>query len=127
MKEKSFLYQTYPDSPRATNLSMAGGAVRLVSILCLIAAVPFAIAVITVMVRLTGAAGFSVALMYALDELDEVLFASFLFLCAAVAGWFVSMVLRSKAQLLAFAGQEQGQEQAGETQEKETLDSIGEG
>ena len=46
-------FQTYEENPTATNLSMAGGGARLLSILLLIAAIPCTVAVLMAVARVS--------------------------------------------------------------------------
>ena len=97
-REKNFTL--YPDSAAASNLSIAGGAVRLVSVLLLVAAVLTTLALAAAGVRVTLAAGLSSALIFVMDELDDLVFSAFLLWGLVAACRYVASVLQSKAELL---------------------------
>ena len=67
MKQKQSWFQLYPESNRASNLSIAGGAVRLLSLLLLIAAIGATLVLLLAGARLTAAAGVGTALIFLLD------------------------------------------------------------
>ena len=92
MKQKQSWFQLYPESNRASNLSIAGGAVRLLSLLLLIAAIGATLVLLLAGARLTAAAGVGTALIFLLDELGEGVFLAF---------FHAACVLQSKAELLA--------------------------
>ena len=71
MKQKQSWFQLYPESNRASNLSIAGGAVRLLSLLLLIAAIGATLVLLLAGARLTAAAGVGTALIFLLDELGR--------------------------------------------------------
>ena len=77
MKQKQSWFQLYPESNRASNLSIAGGAVRLLSLLLLIAAIGATLVLLLAGARLTAAAGVGTALIFLLDELGEGMFLAF--------------------------------------------------
>lgn len=100
MKKNHTWFELYPHNHQATNLSMAGGGVKLLSILLLIAAIPFTLAIILTCLRLTLAGGPAMAMMYLVDELDDELWTA-LFLWGAVAVCrYAACVLQCKARIL---------------------------
>ena len=68
MKQKQSWFQLYPESNRASNLSIAGGAVRLLSLLLLIAAIGATLVLLLAGARLTAAAGVGTALIFLLGS-----------------------------------------------------------
>ena len=95
-------FDVYPDNPRATNLSIAGGGVRLLSILLLVAAIPVSLAVLATVVRIAMVGGgISAALMFLVGELEEELAMAFFLWAAVVVCRFAASVLDSKAGLMA--------------------------
>ena len=93
-------FKLYPNSSAASNLSIAGGAVKLLSILFLIAAVLTTLALAMSGVRLTLAAGLGTALIFLMDELDDMVFTAFQLWGLVVACRYVACVLQGKADLL---------------------------
>ena len=83
-------FQTYEENPTATNLSMAGGGARLLSILLLIAAIPC-----------TGAVLMGTALIFLMDEMDDLLLAAFFLWSGVAVCRYAACVLQSKAALYA--------------------------
>lgn len=77
-------FQTYEENPTATNLSMAGGGARLLSILLLIAAIPCTVAVLMAVARVSMVGSVGTALIFLMDEMDDLLLAAF-FLWSGVA------------------------------------------
>lgn len=100
-KQKQSWFQLYPESSRASNLSIAGGAVKLLSILLLIAAIPATLALLLVVLRMTAAAGAATALIFLMDEMDEGVFLAFFLWGAVLACRYAACVLQGKAELLA--------------------------
>lgn len=101
MRQKQAWFQLYPDNSRASNLSVAGGAVRLAALLLLVAAVLFTLGPLLAGLRLTAAAGPGTALIFLADEMDENLFAAFFLWGAVLACRYTASVLQGKAELLA--------------------------
>ena len=101
MKQKQSWFQLYPESSRASNLSIAGGAVKLLSILLLVAAIPATLAILLVVLRMTAAAGAGTALIFLMDEMDEGVFLAFFLWGAVLVCRYAACVLQSKAELLA--------------------------
>ena len=69
-------FQTYEENPTATNLSMAGGGARLLSILLLIAAIPCTVAVLMAVARVSMVGSVGTALIFLMDEMDDLLLSS---------------------------------------------------
>ena len=101
MKQKQSWFQLYPECNRASNLSIAGGAVKLLSMLVLVAAALFTLALLAAGLRLTLAAGPGTALIFLADEMDETLLAAFFLWGLVAACRYTACVLQSKAELLA--------------------------
>ena len=100
MNKRKPLFEVYPDNSLATNLSIAGGGLKIISILLLIAAIPFTLAVILASVRLISASGLITALIFMLDEFDEMIFIVFMLWGAFIIIRYISYVLYAKAQLM---------------------------
>ena len=101
MNKQHKWFDVYPNNPKATNLSIAGGGVRLLSILLVVAAVPVTLALLATLVRIIMAGGgVSAALMFLVDELDEELTGAFLLWASVAVCRFAACVLSSKAGLL---------------------------
>ena len=96
MKQKQSWFQLYPESNRASNLSIAGGAVRLLSLLLLIAAIGATLVLLLAGARLTAAAGVGTALIFLLDELGEGVFLAFFLWGAVLVCRYAACVLQSK-------------------------------
>ena len=100
MNKRSSLFEVYPNNSLATNLSIAGGGLKIISILLLIAAIPATLAVILASVRLISASGVVTALIFMLDEFDEMLFIVFLLWSAFIIFRYISYILHAKAALI---------------------------
>lgn len=93
-------FKLYADQPKASNLSIAGGAVKLLSIFLMVAAILYTLALLLSGFRIAAAGGIGTAFIFLMDELDDQLFAAFL-LWGMVAGCrYVASVLQEKADLL---------------------------
>ena len=90
-------FQTYEENPTATNLSMAGGGARLLSILLLIAAIPCTVAVLMAVARVS----MGTALIFLMDEMDDLLLAAFFLWSGVAVCRYAACVLQSKAALYA--------------------------
>ena len=77
MSKKQKWFTLYEESAAASNLSIAGGAVKLVALLLMIAAIPCTLALLLAAARLTMASGMSTALIFVMDELDDLVFSAF--------------------------------------------------
>lgn len=104
LKHNRSWFTLYESDPKATNLSMAGGGVKLLSILLLIAAIPCTLALILAAGRIGAVSSMGTALIYLMDEMDELLVGTFFLWAAVVVCRYAACVLQSKAQMLA-AGQ----------------------
>ncbi len=100
MKKDQKLFRLYADHPHASNLSIAGGAAKLLSMLFIVAAIPCTLALLLSAFRITMAGGFGTALIFLMDELDDELVMAFLLWSAVVACRYVANVLQEKANLL---------------------------
>lgn len=100
MSKKRSWFEVYPNNPLATNLSIAGGGLKLISILLLIAAIPFTLAAVLAFIRLISASGIITAFIFMLDEFDEMIFLVFILWSAVFVLRYVSCVLFAKAQLI---------------------------
>ena len=100
MNKKRSWFEVYPNNPLATNLSIAGGGLKLISILFLIAAIPFTLAALLAFIRLISASGIITALIFMLDEFDEMIFTVFVLWSAVFVLRYIACVLFAKAQLI---------------------------
>ena len=94
-------FQTYEENPTATNLSMAGGGARLLSILLLIAAIPCTVAVLMAVARVSMVGSVGTALIFLMDEMDDLLLAAFFLWSGVAVCRYAACVLQSKAALYA--------------------------
>ena len=94
MKKKQPWFELYPDSDAASRLSIAGGAVKLLSILVLVAAVLYSL---TVLFRV-GPGG---VLHHMMDDWDEGFLPLFVLWGLFAACRYAVSVLQAKAGLLA--------------------------
>lgn len=94
-------FTLYETDPKATNLSMAGGGVKLLSILLLIAAIPCTLALILAAARIGAVSTAGTVLIYLMDEMDELLVGTFFLWAAVVVCRYAACVLQSKAQMRA--------------------------
>lgn len=101
MEKMNALFKIYPHSPRATNLSIAGGAVRLLAILLLAAACFVTLGLLFEGLRPLLHMGPLGTIMYLLDEMDDEVESAFFLWCGTALCAYASCVLKSKAQLLA--------------------------
>ena len=101
MKREQKWFQLYAGHPTASNLSIAGGAVKLFSLFLLIAAVLSTLALLLAGLRLTMAGGPGTALIFLMDEMDDEVFTAFFLWGAVAALRYIACVLQSKAELLA--------------------------
>lgn len=85
MSKKQKWFTLYEESAAASNLSIAGGAVKLAALLLMIAAIPCTLALLLAAARLTMASGMSTALIFVMDELDDLVFSAFLLWGGAAA------------------------------------------
>ena len=101
MNKKQKWFTLYEESAAASNLSIAGGAVKLAALLLMIAAIPCTLALLLAAARLTMASGMSTALIFVMDELDDLVFSAFLLWGGAAACRYAASVLQEKARLRA--------------------------
>lgn len=101
MKNGRKWFRLYADQPKASNLSIAGGALRLLSIFLMAAAIPCTLALLLSGFRITMAGGVGTALIFLMDELDDELMMAFFLWGMAAAGRYAASVLQEKAELLA--------------------------
>ena len=101
MSKKQKWFTLYEESAAASNLSIAGGAVKLAALLLMIAAIPCTLALLLAAARLTMASGMSTALIFVMDELDDLVFSAFLLWGGAAACRYAASVLQEKARLRA--------------------------
>jgi len=97
MKKKQPWFQLYPDSDAASRLSVAGGAVKLLSILVLVAASLYSLAALWLLFRV----GLGGVLHYMLDDWDEGFLPLFVLWGLFAACRYAASVLQAKAGLLA--------------------------
>lgn len=100
MKKDQKLFRLYADHPHASNLSIAGGAAKLLSVFLMVAAIPCTLALLLSAFRITMAGGFGTALIFLMDELDDELVMAFFLWGTVVACRYVASVLQEKADLL---------------------------
>ena len=98
------LFRLDPENSRASRLSVAGGALKLLSLLMLAAAVLGTLALLAAMIQLTVSAGFAAALYLLLDELEELPAMVFLLWILFAGCRFAAGVLQAKSGLLSQAG-----------------------
>ena len=94
-------FKLYAEQPKASNLSIAGGAVKLLSYFLMAAALLFTLAVVLVGFRIAMAGGIGTAFIFLMDELEDQIFGAFLLWGMVAACRYVSSVLQEKADLLA--------------------------
>ena len=80
---------------KATNLSIAAGALKLLSILLVIGAILLTLGIFFIGLRPVAAMGLARTIWYLLEELDGALL-----WCASILCAFVSSVLRAKAMAM---------------------------
>ena len=97
MKKKQPWFELYPDSDAASRLSIAGGAVKLLSILVLVAAVLYSLTVLWMLLRV-GPGGI---LHHMMDDWDEGFLPLFVLGGLFAACRYAASVLQAKASLLA--------------------------
>lgn len=107
MKKKQPWFHLYPDNDRASRLSVAGGGVKVLSILVLVAAILCSAAALWMVLRATLAWGMGGALHHLLDDGEESVFGLFVLWGLFAACQYASSVLQAKAQLLARSGREE--------------------
>ena len=105
MRKPRAWFRLYPGNQKSSRLSVAAGGVKLCSILLLIAAIPCSLAIVLAGIRIMAVGGLSTTLIFLLDELDEVVFGTFLLWGAFAACRYAACVLQAKAELLAGSGQ----------------------
>lgn len=101
MKKEQKWFHLYHGNSAASNLSIAGGAVKLLSVLFLIAAILCTLALVLSGLRVTMAGGPGTAFIFLMDELDDELFTAFLLWGAVAACRYTASVLQGKAELMA--------------------------
>lgn len=99
MKKKRGWFEIYPQDSRATNLSIAGGAARLLAVLLTIAAVFFLLALAAEGFHFTRSGGHGNVLLYLLDEADDELGMAFILACGAAVCGYTAHALRRKADM----------------------------
>ena len=104
MKKKGPSFHLYPENDAASRLSVAGGGVKLLSTLVLVAAILYSAAALWVILRVTMAWGMGGALHHLLDDADEGLFGLFVLWGLFAACRYAASVLQAKAKMLAQSG-----------------------
>ena len=94
------LFRLNPENPRASRLSVAGGGLKLLSLLVLAAAALGTLALAAALIQMTVSAGFAAALYLLLDELEELPAMVFLLWILFASCRFAAGVLQAKAGLL---------------------------
>ncbi len=100
IKRKS-LFQLYEGNNRASNLSIAGGGVRMLSVLFLVIAILYTLALLIPGFRIASAGGVGTALLFIIDELSGMVIGVFLLWAVFAACRYTARVLQAKAELLA--------------------------
>ena len=100
MKKERTLFQLYAGHDRASALSVAGGAFRLLSLLLIAAAALYTMALLLSGFRVTLAGGLGTAFLFLMDELDDELLAAFFLWGLVIACRYTACVLQAKARLL---------------------------
>lgn len=100
MKKAKNLFEIYPNNSQATNLSIAGGAARLLSILLLVAAAFLFLMVLLEGFRFASFGMYGNTLFYLLEEMDDELGMLFFSVAGAMLCGYASHVLRRKAEVL---------------------------
>ena len=85
---------------KATNLSIAAGALKLLSFLLALGAALLTLGILLVGLRPVASGSLPMVIWYLLEELDEALLACFFFWCATVLCGFASSVLRAKSRAM---------------------------
>lgn len=101
MKNKNPLFHLYPENSKAFKLSVIGGGVKLLSLFLLVAAILYTIALLIPGFRVAFAGGVATALLFVVDELDDVVFGAFFLWGAFAVCRYAACVLQARAQLLA--------------------------
>ena len=94
-------FQLYPEHHGASRCSIAGGGVKLLSLFILAAAILYSLALLLCGFRVASAAGLGTALVFLMDELDDMVLLAFFLWGAFAACRFAASVLHAKAELLA--------------------------
>ena len=100
-------FKLYAEQPKASNLSIAGGAVKLLSSFLMAAALLFTLAVVLAGFRIAMAGGIGTAFIFLMDELEDQIFGAFLLWGMVAACRYGSSVLQAKADLLALGDRQQ--------------------
>ena len=100
MKKHKDWFTIYPQNRQATNLSIASGGVRLISILLLLASIPVLLSVIVMGSRIASAGGIGNTIFYLMEEMDDEVMMAFGLWCAAAVFRYAASVLSAKAGLL---------------------------
>ena len=100
MKKEAKPFEVYPGQTKATNLSIAGGAVKLLSVILMVAAIPCTLGLILYGYRVAAYGGLGYAMLFLLDEMEDALFLTFVLWAAAAACRYLACVLREQAALL---------------------------
>ena len=98
MNKFKSLFKIYPDNSLSTNLSIAGGGIKLLSLIILAAAIPSTAAVIISALKLISASGISTALIFIMDELDDLVFFVFSVWTIFILLRYISYALYVKAE-----------------------------
>lgn len=100
MKTKKPLFYLYPESEKASRLSVIGGGIKILSIFLLVAAILYSLAMLVPGMRILFAAGFSTAIWFIVDELEDLIVGVFLLWGAFAICRYAACVLQAKANLL---------------------------
>lgn len=100
MKRRRNLFEIYPHNFQATNLSIAGGAAHLVTILLLIAAAFVIAAILMTGVRYASYGQHGNVLLHLIDEMDDELEMLFVLAGAAAMCGYAARALKRKAEMM---------------------------
>ena len=123
MKKKGPSFHLYPENDAASRLSVAGGGVKLLSTLVLVAAILYSAAALWVILRVTMAWGMGGALHHLLDDAEEGLFGLFVLWGLFAACRYAASVLQAKAKMLAQSGKAEAETHRAEGGPTVTWDS----
>lgn len=104
MKKERNWYENYPGCPKATNLSMAGGAARILAILMGVGAALTLVLLLAVGLGLMSGGRGGLPLLWLLDEMDDEVGMLLALMVGAVLCAIASGMLRGRARDMAVEG-----------------------
>lgn len=93
-------FKLYAEQPKASNLSIAGGALKLLSFFLMAAALLYTLALALAGFRIALAGGIGTAFIFLMDELEDQIFGAFLLWGMVAACRYLASVLQEKADLM---------------------------